>query len=53
MNVLCRSLFPPKQKNPYFVILSEARNLSVIAFKKKRDSSANTMPQNDKCFRFS
>jgi hypothetical protein len=36
-----------------FVIPSEARNLSLIEIQKKRDSSARSVPRNDKNLDFS
>jgi hypothetical protein len=36
----------------YFVIPSEARNLSLMESKEKRDSSARSAPRNDKIVRF-
>jgi hypothetical protein len=41
------------EKEAYFVIPSEARNLSLIEAQKKRDSSARSVPRNDKLFSFS
>ena len=37
----------------YFVIPSEARNLSALESQRKRDSSARSMPRNDKIVIFS
>jgi hypothetical protein len=37
----------------YFVIPSEARNLSLIKTQEKRDSSARSAPRNDKIVSFS
>jgi hypothetical protein len=36
----------------YFVIPSEARNLSLIETREKRDSSARSAPRNDKIDNF-
>jgi hypothetical protein len=36
----------------YFVIPSEARNLSLIETQEKRDSSARSVPRNDKMLSF-
>jgi hypothetical protein len=40
------------EKVRYFVIPSEARNLSVIKCQRKRDSSARSAPRNDRNFNF-
>jgi hypothetical protein len=37
----------------YFVILSEARNPSLLETKEKADSSARSAPRNDKMISFS
>jgi hypothetical protein len=41
------------EKVVYFVIPSEARNLSLIKTQEKRDSSARSVPRNDKSLSFS
>jgi hypothetical protein len=41
------------EKVVYFVIPSEARNLSLIETQEKRDSSARSVPRNDKILSFS
>jgi hypothetical protein len=41
------------EKVVYFVIPSEARNLSAILIGEKRDSSARSVPRNDKMLSFS
>jgi len=41
------------EKVVYFVIPSEARNLSLIKAQEKRDSSARSVPRNDKSLSFS
>jgi hypothetical protein len=41
------------EKLVYFVIPSEARNLSLMESKEKRDSSARSAPRNDKIVSFS
>src|SRR4029077_20660975 len=41
------------EKAVYFVIPSEARNLSSIETQGKRDSSARSVPRNDKLLGFS
>jgi hypothetical protein len=41
------------EKVGYFVIPSEARNLSWIGTQQKRDSSARSAPRNDKIVQFS
>jgi hypothetical protein len=43
----------PAAKVIYFVIPSEARNLSSIETRVKRDSSARSVPQNDNNFSLS
>src|SRR6266851_1122143 len=40
------------EKVVYFVIPSEARNLSSISMQEKRDSSARSAPRNDKNLSF-
>jgi hypothetical protein len=40
------------EKAVYFVIPSEARNLSSIETQRKRDSSARSVPRNDKIMSF-
>jgi hypothetical protein len=41
------------EKVVYFVISSEARNLSLLESQEKRDSSARSAPRNDKNVSFS
>jgi hypothetical protein len=41
------------EKAIYFVIPSEAKNLSVVSMREKRDSSARSAPRNDKNLSFS
>jgi hypothetical protein len=41
------------EKVVYFVIPSEARNLSLMKAQEKRDSSARGVPRNDKSLSFS